>query len=76
MHDTSLPKYKTSPGFLLAQNREVTLQQVSQALGKKGTYWHMCCGETGFVHELIRQHNIRVRQQKDEVVFVQIAARS
>lgn len=66
-------KIQTALDSLLAQNREVTLQQVSQALGKKGTYWHMCCGETGFVHELIQQHNVRVRQQKDEVVFTQIA---
>jgi transcriptional regulator with XRE-family HTH domain len=66
-------KIQTALDSLLAQNREVTLQQVSQALGKKGVYWHMCCGETGFVHELIQQHNVRVRQQKDEVVFTQIA---
>ncbi len=66
-------KIQTALDSLLTQNREVTLQQVSQALGKKRTYWHMCCGETGFVHELIQQHNVRVRQQKDEVVFTQIA---
>lgn len=66
-------KIQAALDSLLTQNREVTLQQVSQALGKKGTYWHMCCGETGFVRELIRQHNVRVRQQKDEVVFTQIA---
>lgn len=65
-------KIRTALDSLLAQNREVTLQLVSQALGKKGTYWHMCCGETGFVQELIQQHNVRVRQQKDEVVFAQI----
>ncbi len=66
-------KIQTALDSLLAQNREVTLQQVSQALGKKGNYWHMCCDETDFVHELIQQHNVRVRQQKDEVVFTQIA---
>lgn len=58
---------------ILAQNREVTLQQVSQALGKKGNYWHMCCDQTDFVHEVIRQHNVRVRQRRDEAVFTQIA---
>ena len=66
-------KIQAALDSLLAQNREVTLQQVSQALGKKGNYWHMCCDETDFVRELIQQHNVRVRQQKDEVVFTQIA---
>jgi hypothetical protein len=58
---------------MLAQNREVTLQQVSQALGTKGDYWHVCCDQTDIVHELIRQHNARVRQRRDEVVSTQIA---
>jgi hypothetical protein len=58
---------------MLAQNREVTLQQVSQALGKKGDYWHVCCDQTEFVHEAIRQHNARVRQRRDEAVSRQIA---
>lgn len=58
---------------LLAQNREVTLHQVSQALGTKGDYWHVCCDQTDFVHEAIRQHNLRVRQRRDKAVSVQIA---
>jgi len=58
---------------MLAQNREVTLQQVSQALGTKGDYWHMCCDQTDFVHEAIRQHNVRVRQRRDEAVSARIA---
>jgi DNA-binding XRE family transcriptional regulator len=58
---------------MFAQDREVTLQQVSRALGKNGEYWHICCGQTGFVHEMIRQHNIRVRQRRDETVSMQIA---
>lgn len=66
-------KIQATLDSLLAQNREITLQQVSQALGKKGDYWHMCCEETDFVHELIQQHNVRVRQQRDEAVFTQIA---
>lgn len=57
---------------MLAQNREVTLQQVSQALDTMGDYWHVCCDQTDFVHEAIRQHNVRVKQQRDEAVSTQI----
>jgi transcriptional regulator with XRE-family HTH domain len=60
---------------MLAQNREVTLQQVSQALGTKGDYWHVCCDQTDFVHEAIQQHNTRVRQRRDEAVSARIASR-
>jgi transcriptional regulator with XRE-family HTH domain len=58
---------------ILAQNQEVTLQQVSRAMGKNGDYWHVCCDQTDFVHEAIRQHNVRVRQRRDEAVSMQIA---
>ena len=58
---------------MLAQNQEATLQQVSRALGKKGEYWHICCGQTDFVREVIRQHNIRVRQRRDKAISTQIA---
>jgi DNA-binding XRE family transcriptional regulator/AraC-like DNA-binding protein/transposase len=58
---------------VLAQSQEVTLQQMSEVLGKKGDYWHVCCDQTDFVHEAIRQHNARVRQRRDEAVSMQIA---
>ena len=58
---------------ILARNQEVTLQQVSRALGANGNYWHSCCDQTDFVHEAIRQHNVRVRQRRDEAVSTQIA---
>jgi AraC-like DNA-binding protein len=46
---------------------------MSEVLGKKGDYWHVCCDQTDFVHEAIRQHNARVRQRRDEAVSMQIA---
>ena len=57
---------------IFAQSQEVTLQQLSEVLGKKGDYWHVCCDQTDFVHEAIRQHNVRVRQRRDETVSMQI----
>jgi DNA-binding CsgD family transcriptional regulator/DNA-binding XRE family transcriptional regulator len=59
---------------MLAQNREVTLQQMSQTLGTKGDYWHVCCDQTDVVHEAIQQHNTQVRQRRDEVVSTRIAS--
>lgn len=57
---------------LLTQDREISSHEVGQALGKKGEYWHMCCDQTDVVHEVLRQHNARVRRQKDEAVCTQI----
>ena len=57
---------------IFEQNQEVTLQQVSRALGKNGDYWRVCCDQTDLVHKLIRQHNDRVRRRRDEAVFAQI----
>lgn len=58
---------------ILAQDREVTLQQVSRALGNSGDYWLMCCDQIDLVREELRQHNVRVRLQRDEAVSTQIA---
>lgn len=57
---------------LLTQDREISLYEVGQALGKKGEYWHMCCDQTDVVHEALRQHNARVRRQKAEAVCTQV----
>jgi DNA-binding IscR family transcriptional regulator len=58
---------------LLEQNQEITLRQVSRSLGTNSDYLHSCPDQTEFVRLMIRQHNVRVRQQRDDDVSTQIA---
>ena len=57
---------------LLEQNRKVTLRQISRALGTHSDYLHSHPEQAEYVRLMIKHHNIRIRQQRDDAVFAQI----
>jgi len=57
----------------LEQDREVTLRQVSLALGTNSDYLHGFPEQAEYARQMIERHNVRVRQKRDDAVFAKIA---
>jgi len=58
---------------LLQESRCLTLREINQALGSDCFYWQNHPGQTNYLRQVIQQHNVCVKQQKDDAVSTQIA---
>jgi len=58
---------------LLQENRCLTLHEVHQALDSDCFYLQSHPDQTSYLREAIRQHNVRIKQQRDDAISMQIA---